>query len=484
MSKIAFTITINREDLPEVITVGDHRLLNPVATSELAHSHIGPKQLIVGYWGEPEGDPFPDFLAVRDDEYADAQAWMSAYMVAFAPISQWCRVWRASELAHLNRIGDTPTLGRRMGAWVGAIIAEYGSQGTPNLKEVSGAAALTTPTYSAARALAVWGDFDRFDDLLKRHEATMTRHRDVGRPLTTEHLLPLWYVLAGARWQTKPSVDSRALDPIKQIIDYLDHETEIGQDQIADLAKRLGSQLGLPEIHRCAVGPQGSRVEALDLLGGRLMSGPRSAATNAIMGFSASLIDPGTPVLPELLRRYSQVLPAAALWAGAFAGMWFPVRVLSEHAGFGRLIAKELLAQSDLFTKPAADISFDELSRWTGRGFEGRFPFRGLMLRSIFVEIFPGVTIPIPSSRSDALRQEAPISSNAAVKQQALNLDSPGAAERAIRKSGREVAEQTPTMRSLLLRMDKLEKGLEDLMRKGSKSSSRTSASRAEKSGS
>jgi hypothetical protein len=246
------------------------------------------------------------------------------------------------------------------------------------------------------------------------------------------------------------------------------------------VAQSLGRELALPEIGRCAVGPQGQRVEALDQLGARLLLGPKSPASNAILGFAASLVDPGAPILPELLRRYSDQLPSAALWLGAFAGMWFPVRALSEHAGLGRLIGKELLAQSDLFSKPRSDISFEELSRWTGGTFTGRTPLRGLLHRVLFVELVPGVAIPTPAVRGDSSRGESASSSNPQGRQQAFQLTPPLEADgpaRKVVKSGAESLRRD----DILSRLEKLEKIVAELSRTSTRNASRQGGQRGGK---
>ena len=471
MPRKAFTIHVRREDLPETLGSTQVRRSAFAEPSVSNDFRVEPKHIGLGYWDEPAGDPFPDFMIIRDDEYQDTQAWMSAYMIGLTPVSQWCRVWRASEFRNLDRVRPTPSLGARYAAWVGAIIAEYGSQSPSNLKEVSGAAALMTATYAAARATAVWNGFEHFDELGKRHEAVTLRHREAPGAVPIEELMPLWYVLAGPDWYARPPAEARALEPFSRLFDQLSDAKVLSQDSILDVAKQVAREFAAPEIALCAVGPQGQRVDALDKLGSRLLSGPRSPATSALMGLAASMIDPGTPVLPELLRRYSKALPAAAIWAGAFAGLWFPVRVLSEHSGFGRLIGKQLVATSDLHTKPRADVAFEEFSRWTGGSTAGRLQLRGLMLRSLFIELLPGVTVPIPNVRGDVSRTDH--TSAAPPKQQSLELSSSSRAEASVRS---ESSAPTRSLQDVASRLERLEKVVAEIVRGATKT--RQAASR------
>jgi hypothetical protein len=464
MSNTAYALIVNREELPELISTGASGSLPVGNLFGQITSSIRQKQFMVGRWGSPSGDPFPDFIVVRDEEYSDTLAWLSAYLPGFAPISQWCRIWRLSEFARLENLHETPTLGSRFGAWIGAIIGEFGSQSQSNLKEISAAATLSGASYCAARATAVWGTFDRFEEIHKRSELLAGRQRENARGISAEQMLPLWYVLAGEHWGGKPPAEARSLQPLVDMVSSITGTTDRSQDEVVSHARILGQRLGLPEIGLCAIGPQSQRVEALDKLAERLLAGPRTPAINAMMGFGASLVDPGTPVLPELLKRYSQAAPAAAMWAGAFAGMWFPVRALSEHGGLGRLIGKSLLSQSDLFTKPSADVSFDELSRWTAGNFSVGVPLRGLFMRTWSVELIPGVVVPVPAARTDGGRVEVARADGAnGSKQQALELSSPS--QRPPDKSGGG-ATGHQSKDDLYSRVDKIERTLDQLIRK------------------
>ncbi|HEX4694205.1 hypothetical protein [Sphingomonas sp.] len=376
------------------------------------------REWVVGYW-DFVSSPMPDFIVVPNEEYDDALAWLAAYLPGLSPVSQWCRLWKADDFLELLTVPPRPMLDSRLAAWTGAIISELAADNpTANLKEASGAIALTTSTYSMARAASVWHQYRSFEELDRRHNVIFGRAR--AKSDVDGGLLPLWYVLSGETWCSRPPAEARALEIIRGLVDQLASVDFLSQEEIVDAATILAGHYDLPELKSCAAGPQSLRVEALDKLAGKLFAGPKTAATSAIMGFGASLIDPGAVILPELLRRYENVVPASVVWAGAFAGLWAPVRVMSEHAGLGRIISKELLSQSDLFSKPSTDISFEELSRWTGGSFNVRPAVRGLMARFLFVELMPGVAIPFSTARNEA-RTEA--QSMGAAKQASLDLE-------------------------------------------------------------
>lgn len=455
MAALVHVLKIGREQLPELIASGDSSLFVGETLHNVAGLQIDPRHIVVGHWGPPTADPFPDFIIVRDDEYEDTTAWLSAFLPSFAPLSQWCRLWKLSDLQRIAGANERPNLGTRLlGGWIGIILVEASSEGA-NLKEVSGASAAASATYCAARAVSVWGNFGGFEELAERHAALGGRNREHAIDRFRSQLQPIWYVLAGPRWQAKPPVDARALEVIRSLVEELSSAEFLSQDDIGSVAATLARRFDLPDLARCASGTQGQRVEALDKLGTRLLEGPKSVASSAIMGFAASLVDPGAAVMPELLRRYSSSLPSSSLWAGAFAGLWFPVRVLSEHGGLGRLIAKELLRPSDLFSKPEADVSFDELSRWTGGSFDARQAIRGLFARTLFVELYPGVSTPLQVARIESVRAES-----GASKQPSLDFERPSRSS-----PSRAGPSQAPSA-DLFARVEALERRFEEFVRK------------------
>ncbi|WP_419808232.1 hypothetical protein [Sphingomonas sp.] len=422
-----FVTTVDRDSLADAL-IGRRTARGATGRSLFAVTEVPlkPQQVLVGYWGSDNDDPFPEFLVIRDEDVPDTYAWLSAYLSGLAPITQWCRVWSAAQFGELMNAPARPALDGRTGPWVGAIMAECVAQARMqlNLKMLSGASAASSASFAAARARAVWGNFHDFGDLAKRHDALSDRLRARQRPIPAARLASLWHVLAGEGWAGREPAEARTLGVFREVFELGWSEEISASDRAAAAVQRVTDAFDLPDLLACASGPQRERVEGLDRLGERLRVGPKSAAIDAILGFGASLVEPGAAVMPELLRRFETAMPTAQVWAGAFAGLWAPVRVMSEHGGLGRLIAKALLRESDLFARPAADIGFDELVRWLPAGRGDRMPLlRGMNPRVVEVELAPGVTAPF-QLRSDPVRTET--SGSPAVnagRQRALELE-------------------------------------------------------------
>ena len=418
----AFVTAVDRENLPYALvgkgtagTIVERRL------STLVGMPLQAREVIVGRWGSGTDDPFPDFMIVRDEDVNDTYAWLSSYLSGLAPITQWCRIWSASQLPDLLNVRQTPTLDGRLGPWVGAIVAECVAQARMplNLKSLSGTLALSSASFGAARAQAVWGRFAHFGELARRHDELSERLRARTRPVPAARLANLWNVLVGEAWMGRQPAEARTLGVIREVFATTASEDLPAIERAGQAVQRVTDAFDLPDLAACVAGTQRERVEALDRLGERLRVGPKSPTIDAILGFGASLVEPGAAVMPDLLRRFETAMPTAQIWAGAFAGLWAPVRVMSDHGGLGRLVAKALLRDNDLFARPEADISFDEVVRWlpTGRG--DRMPvMRGMNARVVEVELLPGVTSPF-QLRPDPV-QAAPAADP--TRQRALDL--------------------------------------------------------------
>lgn len=400
---------VDRELLSAVFTDVSKADAKGLNLDQLPSVPIPDHGALIGYWGDQHSDPFPDFLIVRDADLKDTFAWLSSYFSGVAPITQWCRICTESEMRELIKAPTRPSVGNRLGVWVGAVLAECSAQANYNinLKELPGTAALTSATFAAARAVAVWGGRSDLVDLARRHEEMYTRLREGGRPIAASALLPIWHVIQRFDSPSKFEADRRALEPLGGIIENIVSRKEIDAEFIQQVVLTAASHFDLPELVECARGPQPDRLKALDQLARELGPGTKSPAIQALLGFGASLIDPGAAVLPELLRKYLGAFPLAPIWLGVFAGAWSPIRVLTDQQGLGRIIAKSILADSDLQSKPSCDIAFEEISRWLGSDpAAAKISLRGMAARSINIELIHGVTCPFAIGRLESYRSE------------------------------------------------------------------------------
>lgn len=393
-----------RDALPGALTQLGRQKLEPIAWRAFSEARLSPRAGAVGTWSATPGEPLAEVLVVRDEDHAETMTWLNAYFSGLAPITQWCRVLPQSQAQAILRMPPSVGLGRMSGAWVGAILAECSVQagGIQNLRDMAGSAAMSSATFAAGRAAAVWGHGHHFPTISRRHTELSASLREVTRPLMADALTPLWSVLLGDL-DASSAAERRALQPLAELLTSIVHQND--DVEPAELVTRTAAQardyFDLPELADCARGPQVERVRAIDRLGERLTAGPRSPVIDALLGLGASFIDPGAAVSPELLRRYARQLPVAPVWLGAFAGAMLPLKVLTDQGGLGRLISKALLASADLAGRPSADIAYDELVRWITPGRPLKLDVRGMSPRSLAVELVPGVTCAFAYGRAD-----------------------------------------------------------------------------------
>ncbi len=403
---------LTRDGLASGMTQLGRLSLKQMTWGTIASSKLPERGALIGSWGDVAGNPLPELLVVRDEDYADTLAWLGSYFGSMAPLTQWCRILTLSQADRIDHRESDISLGHRLSAWVGAVLAECSVQagGAVNLKELPGSAALSSATFAAGRATTLWAHDVNFIELARRHDELSQSLREGARPVPAEALAIVWQVLSGSARLSQGS-DRRALEPLSSLFDYA-HDAGNANDTgelVQLLAREATEHFHLPELAECAKGPQVERVRALDRLAEQLLPGPRSPVLDALLGLGASFIDPGASVLPDLLRKHAQRLPLAPIWLGAFAGALAPLRVLSDHQGLGRLVAKNLLAPNDFQTRPACDIAYEELSRWISPGKSSqRLELRGMAARTLAVEIVPGVTCAFAHGRSEIVAAPSP----------------------------------------------------------------------------
>jgi hypothetical protein len=450
---------LDREAMATSFVTAGRADLEELRLSDLMHLRIPDRGAVVGKWRR-DADPFPDLLVVRDNDLSDTHAWLSSFFSSLSPISQWCRIIPQSEIKNLVARHERPTLDKRLGGWIGLMLAECSAQAGQNinLKELPGTAALASSTFAAARGIAVWGDHCDLREIAIRHDELSTKLREAPRPISAAQLLPIWQTLNGYVDPLDKNVDRRrALAPFVSLFDRILSQNSLNADSIAEVVAVAMDHFRIPQIGDCSRGPQLDRVKALDQLAQDLARDTRAGATDALIGFAASLIDPGMGVLPELLRKYSGRFAMAPLWLGAFAGCWSSNRALTDHGGLGRLIAKALLGESDLDEKPQCDIAYDEISRWLNGVTPSKLPLRGMAARSLSIEIFLGVTCPFAVGRAEPARVDTGATTNRRDDQGQALVENQRA--RAVAASNvQQVAFLARSLDAITKRVDNLEK--------------------------
>lgn len=281
---------VGREELSAVFTNVNKVATERMELMRLANLDIPERGAIVGRWSDDRSDPLPDLLVVRDEDLKDTFAWLSSYFSGIAPITQWCRICTQSEVLEMTGVPAKPSLGNRLAAWVGAVLAECSAQANYNisLKELPGTAALTSATFAAARAIAIWGNKIDLTDLARRHEDLYTRLREGGRLIPAGALVGIWHAIENFASVSRLEAERRALEPLAQIIRGAAARQEVDSEALQEIAAKAARDFHLPGLLDCARGPQLDRLKALDLVANELGPGNRAGAVQGILGFAAN----------------------------------------------------------------------------------------------------------------------------------------------------------------------------------------------------
>jgi len=395
----------NRDGLPVAMTRLPWQSLDLASWETFTRRPPPARGGVVGSWSSTPGDSLAEVLVVRDEDFLETLTWLNAYFSGLAPVTQWCRIFSYSQAKRVAERSSSVGLGHMLNAWVGAVLAECSVQagGVQTLRDFPGSAAVSSATFAAGRAAAVWNSDNDYAEIARRHDELTQSLRAGGRTVKAAALVPLWLVL-NKNVNGSVHSDRRMLEPLVAILSSVTQQAD-GMEQaelVARTAVMARDYFDLPELGECAHGPQVERVRALDKLGERLSSGPSSPVMDALLGLGASFVDPGATVSPELLRRHGRRLPIAPIWQGVFAGALAPLRTMIDQGGLGRLVAKSLLAADDLQSRPSCDVAYEELIRWITPGRQIKLDIRGMFARVLSVELVPGVTCAFSHGRLES----------------------------------------------------------------------------------
>lgn len=167
-----------------------------------------------------------------------------------------------------SRIADRrerPFLDRRLGGWIGAILAECSVQSlqSVNLKELPGSASLATATFAAARGIAVWGDLYHLRELAERYEELGSKLRENTRVISAMQLLPIWHTLNGHFDPLERNSERKALEPFVTLLEKILLQSNTSADAVSEVVRYSLGSFGLPVIAECSRGPQLDRVRAV-----------------------------------------------------------------------------------------------------------------------------------------------------------------------------------------------------------------------------
>lgn len=358
--------------------------------------HPKPGSIRLGRWHDDQSSDRWDLVLVHDGEQRDFLAWLSTYFPAMAPVTQWCRVVEGQELAMFAE--DSPSAMASWAAhlWANVVLGECFAQmrEPSSLASVSTQAALSCQSFIAARSRAVGHRTSSAEEGValwsKLLEATGHPRR-----LTHDQMGVVWNVLDVLIHH--PRELPRA-GLIGRVLERLALEGKIPNDAWGELSRDVGSiDVSMPEeITR------EERLRKYDLLTRKVVAeNVRTESVAFLVGCAASSVGNGRLEFLDLLKPVLQQVPTAPLWFALHSGLVARGAVGAEFSGFGRRVAREILAPTHAKELGNADLSAAEFLMMATVDARSVQSVRGFIKGSLLLEVAPFVVAALPVGRRD-----------------------------------------------------------------------------------
>ena len=344
----------------------------------------------------PEDD-LPVLIVVAPGEVRGFVAWASTYLGSYRPFTGFCRVIDASQVKSVDSLKATPSLGKIADASVAVVVAEVltHGRGRVDLKTLTLPMCLTTFSFATARCLAL-GYPESEIDAVGRNLSIAQCHATARPP---SNAVRDSGDLAGAYRTACHTWAKRGRQPIQRSrCDTSGHspkrrfERRCGTSSFQWCNRTAGSVEGDGGTPR---GPCAQFDRSLGMLAGS--HSRNRVSSEALAGYIASLLSPGTFEYVDLISSFSDRLPGLLLWYGLFTGIHPANTVLFEHGGLGRKLLREILTPESVLTPPKCDISVEELAVLTERTSAFDF-YRQSRQSSLSVEVLPLINVVVPTS--------------------------------------------------------------------------------------
>jgi len=347
----------------------------------------------------------PECVAVRG-ELREFLAWASTFVGAFRPFSAYARVIDARRLEETAGLQATaPVLNRSLRAFVGIILSEATVASASQLDGIAPLHCFSTYSFAYARAVAIRAG-SMLDELPRRWSRTLGLLRSGTRAVSESMVSPILAVAARLEGLTAQSLSFAKADEVVEILSILSSTGEIDEK----LWRRI---VGENEILRAAPtqmrGNMENRIVFLEsafqvLVLHKLESRELAAFAGGLL---LSFLGPSFMRHGEMVEMFSGISPSVALWYGLCSGVQPSSELLDDSRGLGRRVARELFHQHSPWSRPRADISFEELEILLGSEAPNE-EFRTANPNVFEVEVLPEVCVPFRRREAQDVTRSVP----------------------------------------------------------------------------
>lgn len=372
----------------------------------------------------PEEGEFPAVVVLNRSEVTDFLAWTASYLLSYMPITSFLRVLDFDEFRELQKITKSVSLGRLTSAWIGGVIGEaleeYYWPG--RLKRLSTKTCANTKFFSVGRAKALGFSggmtisvSQRFDYVKSLKALGFTDSKDDNRFnfIRDYALSVLLQLTSDPDTELKSTSKNWMLLALDSILNQ--------RDGFARFTEKMDAELrGLLNTLRTG-GTRESKFESFEKIVFRVKEGtfPDPAESAFILGYSGSLIAPGSFEYWKFLQDLSRSFPGSMIWYAVCAGLHPGSNVLQFSSSLGRKIKKELTFFEYPIQAPRGDIYYSELKVTLGNRNKTNL-WTSSNAGQLFVEIGPTIYVltkwddgseveqssSSPTSRSEAIQAE------------------------------------------------------------------------------
>jgi hypothetical protein len=360
------------------------------------------------FWSrEPDTREMPPECIAVHGELREFLAWASTFVGSFRPFSAYTRVLEARRLEEIVELqAAAPALNRSLRAFVGIIMAEAAAASAAPIEGIAPLHCFSTYSFAYARAVAIRAG-SMLDELPRRWSRTLGLLRTGARTITESMAIPVLAVAASLEGITTQPLSFAKADELVGLLSILSSTGEIDEG----LWRRI---VGENEILRAAPrqmrGNMESRIVFLEsafnvLVLHKLESRELAAFAGGLL---LSFLGPGFMRHVDMVEVFSGISPSVALWYGLCSGVQPNSELLDDSRGLGRRVARELLHQHSPWSRPRADISFEEFEILFGSEAPNE-EFRTENPNIIKIEVLPEVCVPLRRREAqDAIRASPP----------------------------------------------------------------------------
>lgn len=419
MSKndLSFSL-VSREELASVLRgESEARDRASVEMLSLPQEKSLKSQMLVWH----EQSPRPVAVVVGSSQARDELlAWLVTFHSDLAPLTSWCYLLSSEDFERYYRDGSRyPSLNGLEAAWLGAIIADAMSSSTRDVASLSLSACLSTETFAAARAVALYGPKtgqNAIERLEMAKQSFQQRSMSGGgrQRLIIEVLLSLMPGGSSPSSRNGELVTSacRSLAITEQNTHFLPDAIVRNFIEVSPIFDQMGLIEKMPAENRVRF-LRRIKEATLDAFPGDV------EVYNFVAGYVISRIG-GAERDFRLAQDFKDRANVLA-WAAITGGLGVETFWTSAFDGLGRLLAKELLRPLFLSEFPDADISLDEIRYLEPNG--GKLPFRTTSRNAAIVALQPGVNVTVALTEIDRSPSRNTASSQRELYQQQMPLD-------------------------------------------------------------